>query len=368
MIGQPAQVQAADPFSDLAVLKIDAQELHSIRFASGQGLRKGQFVIALGNPQAIARDGEASASWGIISNLKRYAPAEADSSTGVKETLHQLGTLIQTDAKLTLGTSGGALINLRGEMVGLTTSLAATSGYEQAAGFAIAVDEMFLRAIETLKLGKLPEYGFLGIQPEDLRKHERELGFSGARVSVVIPGLPGDMAGLRPEDIIVEVDDQPIENRNDLFRELSRGAAGESVAIRVQRYRAGTRNPEWVTLQAELSKKYVSTVRPSYAIHGPAQWRGMEIDYATAVPSELARTGALAGRRGAPKLAVLSVAPDTAAWRAGLRAGFGIHAVEGKTLASPSDFYQAVANRQGPLSLTVTQADGRSQTVQVLAE
>ena len=80
----------------------------------------------LGNPYAIARDGQASASWGIIANLERKAPPQVDEvSANGKGTLHQYGTLIQTDARLNLGTSGGALVNLKGEMIGLTTALAA---------------------------------------------------------------------------------------------------------------------------------------------------------------------------------------------------------------------------------------------------
>src|SRR5207342_2000310 len=105
-----------------------------------------------GNPYAIARDGQVSASWGIVANLSRKAGPIPDetSPAGVRNTsLHHYGTLIQTDAKLNLGTSGGALLNLKGEMVGLTTSLAAAVGYEQAAGFALPVDDAFRRAVET---------------------------------------------------------------------------------------------------------------------------------------------------------------------------------------------------------------------------
>ena len=94
-----------------------------IKFGDATKLKKGQIVIALGNPYAIARDGQASASWGIVANLTRkdgpWLP-EADERPGpARPTLHQYGTLIQTDARLNLGTSGGALLNLKGEMVGL---------------------------------------------------------------------------------------------------------------------------------------------------------------------------------------------------------------------------------------------------------
>ena len=84
--------------------------------------------------------------------------------------------LIQTDAKLNLGTSGGALLNLKGEMIGLTTSLAATAGYEQAAGYAVPVDETFRRIVETLKEGREVEYGFLGVVPAERRGSPRRSG------------------------------------------------------------------------------------------------------------------------------------------------------------------------------------------------
>ena len=144
--------------------------LQPITFGDAATLKKGQIVIALGNPYAIARDGQPSASWGIISNLQRQAPSPRDGTrpSDGRETLHHFGTLIQTDARLELGTSGGALVNLKGEMIGLTTSLAALSGYERPGGFAIPVDDDFRRALETLKTGRLPDYGFLGVAPRTL--------------------------------------------------------------------------------------------------------------------------------------------------------------------------------------------------------
>ena len=155
------------------MLAIDAADLPPIAFGNADELKKGQIVISLGNPYAIARDGQPSAAWGIVANLQRKAPAtpsEAD-PTG-RPTLHHYGTLIQTDAKLNLGTSGGPLLNLKGEMVGLSVALAAAAGYEAAGGYAIPVDATFRRAVETLKRGREVEYGFLGIQPTNLQQQE----------------------------------------------------------------------------------------------------------------------------------------------------------------------------------------------------
>src|SRR5207302_1902592 len=127
--GYYARIIAADPRSDLAILSIDyaalglkSSDLHAIPLrALSAPLRKGQLVVALGNPYAIARDGSASASWGMISNIARRPAPVRQRETGVprSETIHQFGTLLQVDTRMELGTSGGALVNLRGELVGV---------------------------------------------------------------------------------------------------------------------------------------------------------------------------------------------------------------------------------------------------------
>ena len=362
-----AQVMASDPYTDLAVLKIEASELTPIVYGDASQLRKGSFVISLGNPYATARDGQASASWGIVANLRRVAPPRQGAESGLlaRESQHQFGTLIQTDARLNLGTSGGALINLRGEMVGLTSSLAALSGFEQAAGFAIAVDDMFKRVVDALKSGHQPEFGFLGIQPDELRPHERQAGLTGARVSLVIPGSPGDQAGLRNDDCITEINSKQIRDRNGLFRELSQLPAGAEVELTVQRPRRGDAQFAPLRLKATLSKKYVSTSRPAYALHAPQPWRGMLVEYITAVPSELVRGGPLPHRRTGAKLAILSVEPDSPAWRAGIRAGHTVLTLHGLRLNTPEDFYTQAAKLEGPAQLQVYRSSDRLETVTV---
>ena len=135
--------------------------------------------------------GNPAPAWGIVSNLARKAPAgPGQSDSAGKTTLHHFGTLIQTDAKLNLGASGGPLLNLQGEMVGLNVALAAAAGYETAAGYAIPVDQTFRRAVETLKQGREVEYGFLGVQPENLAAAEVLKGMHGIRVAQTIPGAP----------------------------------------------------------------------------------------------------------------------------------------------------------------------------------
>ncbi len=214
-----ASIKGADPRSDLAVLAIEAGDLVPITFGNAAELKKGQIVISLGNPYAIARDGQVSAGWGIVSNLARKAPAAPSQSDpgGKKTSLHHFGNLIQTDAKLNLGTSGGPLVNLKGEMVGLTVSLAALAGYETAVGYAIPVDQTFRRAVEALKQGREVQYGFLGVQPANLSPQEVLRGMHGIRVAQTIPGAPAAKFGLNSGDIITAVDNSPIHDADSLI-------------------------------------------------------------------------------------------------------------------------------------------------------
>ncbi|MCA9129064.1 MAG: trypsin-like peptidase domain-containing protein [Planctomycetales bacterium] len=369
VVGKPAQVIAADPYSDLAVLKIEAHDLTAADLADAGELRKGQFVIALGNPNAIARDGQASASWGIVSNLNRVAPVEATpKSVGTgKESIHQFGTLIQTDAKLSLGTSGGALVNLRGEVVGITTSLVATLGSETAAGFAIAVDPLFRRVLDSLKVGVLPEYGFLGIEPEELRPEERERGFSGARVRTVMVGLPAYDAGLRSDDIIYQVNGESIVDRNDLFRALGALQAGAEVSLMVLRDNSGRLGAHRASLpiKAILSKKRIDASRPSYSIIPPSSWRGMSVDYSTAVLDELIRNGRFPTRRETTKVTVMTVEPGTPTWLAGLRPGDGIVSVENQAVNTPEDFYNKVDGMDGAAIVQIIRSGDRRESLTV---
>ena len=263
------------------MLAIDAADLAPITFGNAAELKKGQIVISLGNPYAIARDGQASAAWGIVANLARKAPATPSESdpTG-RPTLHHYGTLIQTDAKLNLGTSGGPLLNLKGEMVGLSVALAATAGYEAAGGYAIPVDATFRRAVETLMQGREVEYGFLGVQPVNLRQQEVLGGLHGMRVAQVVRGTPAARSGLKPDDIVTAVDGAPIYDADGLV--LNVGKLPPEAVARLSVLRGGSPRTVEVTLTkyAVRGKKIVTAADPA--------WRGLRVEYPTAVVDEKA--------------------------------------------------------------------------------
>jgi len=351
-----ATIKGADPRSDLAVLAVPADDLQPIRFGDASTARKGQIVVALGNPYAIGRDGQASASWGIVSNLGRKSPplgAEAE-STG-KRTLHQFGTLIQTDTRLNQGASGGALVNLQGEMVGLIVVLANSAGYEQAAGYAIPIDPTFRRVIDTLKQGREVEYGFLGIRPANLRQQELAQGQHGVRVQNVLPGTPAKRYGLRPDDLILSVDGTTVQDSDELMLRLGRMPLEAVARLQLLRGR------DMLNLSVTLAKypvqgtKIVTTPAPD--------WRGLRIDYTTAV-SELPAWPA--GGRGLPLdnvVAVTEVDEGTPAWQAGLRPGMLISHAGRVPTRPPREFRAAVAGNRGPVQVRIlTGPDDSSAT------
>ncbi len=147
-----AEVIAADPRSDLAVIApralpgVEPPRLKPLAIGDASRLRKGSFLIALGNPFNAARDGSPSASWGILSNRARRLDVDlddpADSMTRKNPRLQNYPTLLQLDSKLNLGMSGGAVINLSGELVGVTTTASSPAGFDSQAGYAIPMDRI----------------------------------------------------------------------------------------------------------------------------------------------------------------------------------------------------------------------------------
>jgi serine protease Do len=353
-----AWVKAADPRSDLAVLSIEGADgasanLTPIRFGDATTLRKGQIVVTLGNPYAIARDGQSSAGWGIVSNLGRKLPDEADAA--VKTTLHHFGGLIQTDARLHLGTSGGPLLNLRGEMVGLCISQAATAGYESAAGYAIPVDATFLRVLDALKQGREAEYGFLGIHPGNLEPAELAAGLQGIR-GTVEPGTPAARAGLRKEDIVTTVNGAPVYDSDSLVLQVGRLPV-EAVA-HLGIIRNGTRQPIDVVLSKyPVRGRKVVTLRPE-------AWRGVRVDYSSAYldPDQLQPFGL---RMDDEAVIVMEVEQNTPAAQAGVKRGMLISRVDDRPVRTPKQFRAAVADKSGAVRLQLAAVDPASAMLTV---
>jgi len=134
-----------------------------------------------------------------------------------RETRYHYGALIQTDAKLARGTSGGPLLDLEGKMIGLMTTAVVVAGFEKGTGYAIPVDGTFRRVVEKFKRGAEIEQGFLGVAPRNPIVSEGERGVVLDRVE---PGTPAGQSGLFAHDEIVCIDDAQIRNIDDLFLQI----------------------------------------------------------------------------------------------------------------------------------------------------
>lgn len=341
-------VKAADPYSDLAILEfvnaeIQELKLQPIVFGDAKNLRKGQLVITLGNPYAIARDGQVSAGWGMVSNLRRRLPPQfGKPAADAKPTLHHFGTLIQTDAKLNLGTSGGPLLNLQGEMIGLNTSLAALSGYEQSAGYAIAVDTFFKRTVKLLSQGREVEYGFLGIGPEQLPERNRRQGDRGVRVGRVIRGAPA-WGLLRSGDVVTHIEGDEIVTLADLMLLIGRQPAGVPIELTIRR------QGQEINLSVELTKNRV--VGDKVITNRPAAWRGLHVEYPAAM-----RSLQFATQIPSRCVVVREVEPQSPAANAGLQPGMQINRVGDLPVRTPREFAKATAQNVGEVRIGIQNA------------
>jgi serine protease Do len=351
--GSWADVQAADPRSDLAVLRLldRVTNLKALPLGDGGTVKKGQFVIALANPFAAGfRDGSPSASWGIISNVRRRAPGSPNETDRTRQTLHQFGTLLQTDVRLNLGSSGGAILNLRGELIGVTTALAAISGSETPGGFAVPLDHNLRRIIEVLRRGEEVEYGFLGVQ-----MHPDTRSGPGVQIGAVADGSPAQRAKLIRGDYIFTVNGVPVHDNDDLFLQIGINLAGTEVRIEAAHRADGPRQ----TLTAKLAKYLVKT--PIVASKRPPALGGLRVDY-TSILSQ--RDGAVAWVRGIPEgVAIREVLTGSPADKEQLQTDKVITRVNNVPVKSPREYYAQVERNPQRIELTFLNSEGREERV-----
>ena len=217
-----AKILATDVGNDLALIKVEATGLVAATFAKPGSVKIGDAVIAIG--YALALDGGPTVTSGIVSAMKRTIETE----TGA------LNSLIQTDAAISSGNSGGPLVNLQGEVVGINTAVARGDSESAATniGFSISVDEVLI-VIEQLRdqaNGVERREGFLGVGLTG-----REDGGQGAIITDVRAGSPADGAGIVVNDIVLSVDGEPIDGQAGLVAAIRDAVPGQKVKIEISR-------------------------------------------------------------------------------------------------------------------------------------
>jgi serine protease Do len=214
-------VVGSDPHSDLAVLRADADDLTPAELGDAERLRVGQLVVAIGNPNGFA----GSVTAGVVSALGRSLPTQGG---------RIVDNVIQTDAALNPGNSGGALADGRGRVVGVNTAVAGVG-----LGLAVPVNAATRQIVGALMTEGRFRRAYLGIaggsRPLPPRVARRLGRQSGVEIVQVVEGSPAAAAGLRPEDLIVELDGSPVTDVGDIQRLMVVEKIGAAVPLRVLR-------------------------------------------------------------------------------------------------------------------------------------
>ncbi len=330
----PAKLIGADPLTDLAVIKVNGTNLPSVPWGNSAGLHPGQTVLAFGNPYGF----RFTVTRGIISALNRPNPDASDR--------RKPGEFIQTDAAINPGNSGGALVNARGELIGINTFLISSSGSFSGMGFAIPA-QIVEPTVETLiRDGKIT-HAFIGIQIADVTPDNAKFfqmnKAEGALISDVDPDAPGAKAGLRTGDVITELDGKAVTDAGQLQMAVGQKRPGDTIHLQVMRDSKPTTVA--VTLEAQGGAKGTETAGGE---HGKARWGLGLADLTPDARNELQAQPSLHGA------IVQDVQPGSPADNAGLQRGDVIMEVNRHPVKSAAEVKQdlsSVPNGQDALVL-----------------
>lgn len=240
----PATVVGRDPFTDVAVIKIDAPNLRKLSFGSSSELRVGEWIVAIGNPGfgGTSRPLDYTVTVGIVSAIGRPLQLLQRELAQDEETRNNQGfaieDFIQTDAVINPGNSGGPMVNLRGQVVGINSAIASRTGFYQGYGFAIPID-LAHRVMEDLV-----EYGrvrraWLGVAMRPIDQISAEAyglpTVTGVELTLITVGGPAQAQGLRLYDVLVEVDEQPIGRVGQLQQTIAMRRPGDRIDVKVYR-------------------------------------------------------------------------------------------------------------------------------------
>jgi serine protease Do len=319
-----AEIVGADSLSDLAVLRVDADDLPAVPLGDSDELKVGQWVLAVGNPFGL----EHTVTSGIVSALGRG-----------RFSIHEYGSFIQTDAAINPGNSGGPLVNLRGEVVGINTAIVSSRSSRredaQSAGLGFSIPVNLARDV----LGQLVEHGevrrgLLGVGIKDVDPVLAEaLGMEntqGVLIEAVVQDGAADKAGVKQGDVIVEVDRQPVGNTTELKSRIGATPPGTRVELRL--IRDGKEKKINVVLD-QLTKD-------SFAVRPLTPYSEGKLGLTVQeLPPELARRLGYEGENG---VLITQVSRSSVAARQGLQRGDLIQEIERRPVETLEDYEEAL--------------------------
>jgi serine protease DegQ len=332
-----ATLVGSDPGTDIAVLKIEADELSALPFGDSEILQVGDFVVAVGNPFGLGQ----TATVGIVSALGRTGIAEPGNADAYED-------FIQTDASINPGNSGGALIDLDGALMGINTAIVSPAGGNVGIGFAVPVNMAHEVMDQIVEYGAVRR-GRLGITIQDVTPPLAEAlaldVSSGAIISEVIEDSAAAAAGLQSGDVIVEVDGEPIATSAQLRNAIGLVRPGARVALTV--VRDGERHAIEANVGA-VPERPAEETTARQTPQGAAMIAGAQIQ---ALPEDHPAHGKTRG------VLVTRVQPGSNAELAGLAAGDIVTAVNREHVASVAALMDALARSQAnAVALTVARS------------
>ncbi len=321
-----AVVRGRDPATDLALLKIESDEQFPyLRLGDSDQLRAGDWVMAIGSPLELAN----TVTVGVVSAKGRRINISQETSS--------FESFIQTDAAINFGNSGGPLVNLAGEVVGINTAI--NWGSENI-GFAVPVN-ILRQVLPQLRDEGRVRRGYLGIGVIDLTQRAAEAfeleSTDGAMVNNVLPGLPADKGGLEPGDIILEVDDIKVTNTRQLIDYVS--AKGPDASVELKIVREGKKMSKTVEL-SERPSDVAGAEDDSDSEEGGIEWLGLR--YQDLTPGLRSSHGIPEDLNG---VWITEISPRSPLYDEGVRAGEIINIiteVNGKPIQGVSDFEDLV--------------------------
>ena len=324
-----ARLVGTDPGTDIALLKIEAQNLAELKFGDSDVMNVGDFVVAIGNPFGIGQ----TVTSGIVSALGR---------TGLG--IEGYEDFIQTDASINPGNSGGALVNLAGELVGINTAIIGPSGSSVGIGFAVPSNMVRSVMEQIIRYGEVRR-GRVGVVTQDMT-HELAQSLAagsadGAVVLKVEPGSPADKAGLKPRDIVTAVNGKLVRGSADLRNRMGLTPVGEEVELQVLR---GARP---LRLRLRIAELFTMTEIPGEAVPQLAGVRVSNIE--PGMPLYGMVEGAIVTR----------IAPNTPGAKTGLRPGDVLYGVNRSRVRSVTELLAALRQAERPLRIFLLRGDSR---------
>jgi serine protease Do len=329
-----AKITGTDPDIDIAVIKIDADNLPYLELADSDTLEVGEWVLAIGNPLGFSR----TVTAGIVSAKGR--------SVG----LENIENFIQTDAAINRGNSGGPLLNLAGKVVGMNTAIYGATG-NIGIGFAIPAN-MAKHAYEQIREGGSVARGYLGIwfkdlDPESASALDLDKDTKGAVITDVIEGSSAEKAGLKRYDVVVEFDGKPVEKSNEFLNRVAMLSPDTTVDLVV--LRDGKRKPFTVKLGKRPSEAEITGGLPAGTIE--------ELGFSVInLSDELAQQLGYEGENG---VVVREIVPGSQADQAGITTGMLIMEVNRQRVRNTKEFNEEIkkAQKKGRALLLVKQQD-----------